>query len=793
MTQAPYTSPLVFEDEILDPRLRRPSDLGRAALALLSILAVGLLAYVAHGTTSGIDQDIASGANRLPTAIIFVANLVSGLSVIVFPSAVAIELISRKRARQLLEAIGGLLLSVLLLTMATWLLLRFGSERVLQSFAGTSSQKNATPFNMLLGGFAAFITVSRMMSRNRWNAVCVTVLGSIALGNIVSGGITAAGLGVSMLLGWAIGLLIRYVLGTDTTRPTGRAIGRTMESLGHPLLHLRASEALESGRRYDATTIDNQRLDLLVLDRDLEGAGGLGAIYRSLRLRDNSSASSTSMRARLERCALNSWAIATAGIPTPHLLSVAEVGPDAGILVFEHLAGKSFAELEGSLGDAELIAAWEIVRDLQAARVAHRTLTADNFVRGTDGKVYIVGLEDGSVAASDVLLRIDLAEAICTLALLAGTERAFQAGRVVLGDAGITRALPALQPVALSARTRALAKQERSLLSELRNKILALVPEGSVAEQVEIERIKPRTIITMLAGTIAVYILITQLARVDLLQLLRDSDPGWMILGFSFSIATYAASALTLIGVVPERIAFWKTFLAQWAASFATLVTPPTLGSVTINVRYLTRQRLSSALAGASVAVAQVLTFVSHTTLMMFMAIAAGTSKDFTFTPPRIAVIVTLVIALIIVGLSTVPRVRDEALKRIRPFISQVVPRLTALANQPGKLISGISGVFLLNLGYCLCLIASVRAFTPDGSIAAIALVYLAGSVVGQVAPTPGGLGAVEAAIAAGLTATGMNAEVAVSATLVFRLWTFWIPTIPGWFALRQLQKSGDL
>jgi undecaprenyl-diphosphatase len=51
----------------------------------------------------------------------------------------------------------------------------------------------------------------------------------------------------------------------------------------------------------------------------------------------------------------------------------------------------------------------------------------------------------------------------------------------------------------------------------------------------------------------------------------------------------------------------------------------------------------------------------------------------------------------------------------------------------------------------------------------------------------------VEAAVAAGLTATGINADVAVSATLVFRLWTFWIPTIPGWFAFRQLQKSGDL
>jgi uncharacterized protein (TIRG00374 family) len=108
-------------------------------------------------------------------------------------------------------------------------------------------------------------------------------------------------------------------------------------------------------------------------------------------------------------------------------------------------------------------------------------------------------------------------------------------------------------------------------------------------------------------------------------------------------------------------------------------------------------------------------------------------------------------------------------------------------------LATGVFGVLLLNLAYCACLIAAVRAFTPDASIAAIALVYLAGSVVGQAAPTPGGLGAVEAALAAGLTAAGIDAGIAISATLVFRLMTFWIPTIPGWFAFRNLQRTGDL
>ena len=75
----------------------------------------------------------------------------------------------------------------------------------------------------------------------------------------------------------------------------------------------------------------------------------------------------------------------------------------------------------------------------------------------------------------------------------------------------------------------------------------------------------------------------------------------------------------------------------------------------------------------------------------------------------------------------------------------------------------------------------------------AIALVYLAGSTLGQAAPTPGGLGAVEAAYIAGLTLAGVDASVAVSATLLFRLLTFWLPTIPGYWSFNWLQKVGAL
>jgi glycosyltransferase 2 family protein len=766
--------------------------LARFAFTVFGIVIFGLLAYVAQSTTTGIDQDIEEGANRLPGIIILITNLVSGFGALVFPAAAALDLLIRKRTRQLVESIAGLLATVLILSLSSWALIQSGLDRLLLTFAGTTDPTAAVPFSVVVGGLAAFTTVARIMSRPRWNVVAGIVIGSIALANIVSGGVTAAGLLVSLLTGWATGLLIRYLLGTDTTRPSGNEIAKAMTALGLPLTLLRAAEVLDSGRKYDASTTDGQRIDLIVLDRDLEGAGLAQAVYRSVRLRDDSGGAGTSMRRRLERIALNSWAISTAGISTQHLIAVAEVGPDAAVLAFEHVPGRTFDSVGHTLGDAELAGAWEIVRDLQSARIAHRSLVAENFLQANNGKVYIQGLEDGTVAASDVLLRIDLAEALVTLSLSADPIRAIQAARVVLGDVGLARALPALQPVALSPHTRALLKNDRELLTTLRATILQNMPESDV-EQIEIERVKPRTLITIFAGTIAAYVLLTQLGRVNFIDVFRTADTSWLALGLGFSILTYVAATMALSGVVPERLSFWKTFQAQWAASFATLVAPPTLGSVAINVRYLSKQGMHTALAGASVAVAQAMAFISHIILLFVAVIAAGTSSDFSFRPPRTAIIVFLVVALSASALFTIPNIRRWATGKIQPIFSQVLPRLSSLANQPKKLLSGVFGVLLLNLAYCACLVASVRAFTTDASIAAIALVYLAASVVGQAAPTPGGLGAVEAALAAGLTAAGIDSGIAISATLVFRLATFWFPTIPGWFAFQNLQRTGDL
>ena len=59
--------------------------------------------------------------------------------------------------------------------------------------------------------------------------------------------------------------------------------------------------------------------------------------------------------------------------------------------------------------------------------------------------------------------------------------------------------------------------------------------------------------------------------------------------------------------------------------------------------------------------------------------------------------------------------------------------------------------------------------------------------------PHPGRPGRLEAALIAGLTGIGISSGAAVSAVLTYRLATYWLPVLPGWYSWRLLQRMDYL
>lgn len=781
---------LVIEDGVIPRRLRRPLDLARFVLAILITAAIVLVAYFATETAAGLDTDLTTGAALLPSLLVLALNVIGGLGTLGLPIAAAVMLVLRGRVRVLFDALVALLLAIVLLTVMSIGLTSADVPRLLVALAGSTSPDSVATAP-ILGGLLAFVTVSRLMGRRPWNLLTVVVIGSLIVVTVLSSGIALAGVGISLALGWAVGLMTRYIAGTPTTRPSGLEVADALGRGGYPVTLLQARESTSRGRRYLATTRSGDRLIVTVLDRDLEGAGLANAIWTSLRLRDDSGTGAFNMRRAVDHAALLAYSAQAAGAPEPRLLLASEVGPDSCLLAYEYLDGTRFSDL-AEVTDDDLVQAWRAVRTLHENQVSHRSLTAAHLVRVEDGTVWLIGGETGSIAAGDVAQRIDVAELLCTLAMLTDVERAVATGRTVLGVSALARALPALQAVALSPLTRRTLRKHKGLLVSLRDALAEIRP-GAPAETIQFERIRPRTLVMIVVGSIAGYLLLTQLAQVDFATLLTTANWGWAIAALVLSALTFIAAAWSLSGFVPERLPLHRVVLAQLAGSFATLVSPPTIGSIAINVRFLQKAGLHPALAGASVGVSQVMAFVFHIVLLLLFGIAAGTQADHTFDPPQWVVIGVVAVAVVALALLAVPAVRRLIVKRVRPTLKEVVPRLITVVQRPMKLLEGIGGILLLNGAFIAVLYACVLAFGGSMNIAVVAVVYLAGATLGQAAPTPGGLGAVEAALSAGLVAGGLDSGIAVSAVLLFRLVTFWLPTIPGYWSFNWLTKKGAL
>jgi uncharacterized protein (TIRG00374 family) len=132
---------------------------------------------------------------------------------------------------------------------------------------------------------------------------------------------------------------------------------------------------------------------------------------------------------------------------------------------------------------------------------------------------------------------------------------------------------------------------------------------------------------------------------------------------------------------------------------------------------------------------------------------------------------------------------RTRLLKGVRSAFAS----LRSVAANPARLTLLLGGSSLITLAYIGGLAASVQAFGGGVGFATLAVVYLGASAIAAATPTPGGLGAIEAALVAGLTGVGLSAGAAVSAVLTYRLSTYWLPVIPGWACLRVLQRRDYL
>jgi|HubBroStandDraft_5_1064220.scaffolds.fasta_scaffold16872_2 uncharacterized membrane protein YbhN (UPF0104 family) len=793
-------------EDHLEPRVRLPADILRCVTACVEIALLVGLALLATATASGVEKDLGEVSKKLATGLttpLISLYFLASVILLVLPIMLAGRLIYRGQLRRLIEA-AAIGLAAAGVTLACDALLGLHVlAHLSNALARDGGHGAGSPLDAYLAALVAYITVVGLSGSARWRTGSWLAIGFYCLASVASSANATSVLTllIALLIGQAVGSGLRYAVGTKSERPTAAEIAGALSAVGAPVLRIcRVPDASTDNRRYAAEQRGGGTLDVTVFDRDQQTADAIYRVWRGLRLRRQvTQPAPLTVERAIERRALMAYSLADARVGTPRLRALLRVGPEAAVIAVDHEPGVTLADLPGGPSDGQLGRVFDAVLRLHRHRVTHRSLTADHIMLSPDGagEVLLLDPGEGDVAATDLQIRLDLAQLTASLALLVGPDRAADVARAKIGDAQLAGLVPLLQPVVLHRSTRTALRKHKDVLTGLRKRLVGAEPDTAAPPE-QLTRIRPRTAFTLVASIIAVYYVIGELGRVNLGHTLADSDWRWMVVALLLSAASYIGAAFSLSGFVLEKLSFTRTLLAQLAGSFVTLVTPAAVGGVALNLRYLNKADVEPSDAASSVGVSQVFAFALHLLLLVIFAALAGTAHqagkaDHSLKPPGwvyIAIGVLLAAALVVFS---IPAGRRLVRSRIAPALGQVIPRLLDIVQRPAKLAEGIGGAFLLTSAYILCLAASVKAVDGHVALVAVAVVYLTGSAIGSAVPTPGGLGAVEAALTAGLAAAGMVGGTAFSAVILFRLLTFWLPVPVGWGALNFLQRKGAL
>jgi undecaprenyl-diphosphatase len=596
--------------------------------------------------------------------------------------------------------------------------------------------------------------------------------------------------------GACAGLLV--AAGVPDRRMGPDEVAATLRSAGLPVTSVaRADVEAKGSRPFTAVTGDGRSLFIKALGSDQRDADLLYRAYRFARLRDvGDTRPAASLVQGVEHQALVAMMAERAGVRCPRVDRVIKAADGTALLVMERIDGCSLQQFPAQqVGDGLLGQLWAEVNLMHQAGIAHRSLRAANVMVDEHGRPWLTDFSFSELAATQRQKDLDLAELMASLATLVGADRTVASAAAVMGADALTPAVPLLQPLALSAATRHSVSRHAGLLAETRSAAAAASgrPDQHLAR---IQRVRPRTLLTIAALAGAFYFLLPQLAQVgSSWRAIQSAQWGWVPVVIAMSALTYLASAISLLGGVPGRVPFWPTVLVQGASSFINRVSPANVGGMALNARYLQKTGVPPAAGVAAVGVNSLVGGLVHVVLIVIFFVWAGQALGHAFKLPsasKLLLILALVAALVGVVLAT-RQGRRFAVAKLLPGLRSAYASLARVAVSPVKLAMLFGGSALVTLAYTAGLAASVHAFGGAVPIAALGAVYLGASAIAAASPTPGGLGAIEAALVAGLTGIGLESGPAVSAVLLYRLATYWLPVVPGWLCLRLLQRGDYL
>jgi uncharacterized membrane protein YbhN (UPF0104 family) len=260
----------------------------------------------------------------------------------------------------------------------------------------------------------------------------------------------------------------------------------------------------------------------------------------------------------------------------------------------------------------------------------------------------------------------------------------------------------------------------------------------------------------------------------DALRTMRTVSVWWVIAGFGGLLLSVLGSSGVYGALSPQPLRFWRTAAVQTGGLGINRLLPAGTGALGVAYLYLRANMVGKLQAATVVATNNLFGFVGHAILLLmaivanpqvfdhFQSIDLGKFGAWLALAGGLAAIFAIAVVLIRSTKSSLPTT-------VRP-----------LFKRPTRLLAALLFSMVITLCYAAAVIFAGAALGYHLSVAAALIVLSFGVAAASAVPIPGGIGAAEAGIFAGMHAYGATVQDALAVALLYRVMTFWLPLIVG-------------
>ena len=644
-------------------------------------------------------------------------------------------------------------------------------------------------------GVAAILAISPHLVRPlRTLSSWIVLLG--ALGVAVAGSGTPSGTLGAFLIAVAAAAALRLAFGTSLGHPGLADVSAALAELGVHSSELAEAERQVAGvfhlRGVDA---DGRALLVKLYGRDASDTQLLARLWRRVWFRSGSRTIRAGRLESAEHEAFVTLLVRNAGLQTREVVTAGATLDDDALLVLRGDAEPFGSLAPERLNDELLAEAWGALALLDGLRIAHQQIDPEA-VALVSGEVGFLDFGDATVAPDAHGLATDRAQLLMTSVSLVGEERALSVAVEAIGVDGVAALLPYLQSATFSPSLRRALKAAEIDVDDFRAQAAGAIGVEA-PELVKLRRVSWRSAVQIALLALASYAILSAATNVDWSELRSTmADASWAWIAFALLVAQLprVTQAVSTLGSVPVSLPFGPVYAMQLATGYMNVALPSNLARMAVNIRFFQRQGLSAPVAVTSGTIDSfastvvqavllgVLLLFSESSLALELPFPSGGSRTLLW------IVAGLVLASAIV-LVAIRRLRDGIVTNVRSWWPEVRSALRGL-RASNKLALLVLGSLATEVLFATALGLFARSLGYDLSLTELLVINMSVSLLGSLVPVPGNIGVAEFGLTIGLVSAGMTDEAALAAVLLYRIATYYLPPLWGFFAMVWLRRN---